>query len=88
MISADLPPSHCCGRPKISFFGFPAAGIELGHGRFISMQRAAFQQMLNQRSTKGCSATPVRPTHSAIVERARMTPSRAAICSDGKAGDY
>src|SRR5450631_2825516 len=44
--------------PKISFFGFPAAGIELGHGRFISMERAAFQQMLNQPIHQGLQRHP------------------------------
>jgi hypothetical protein len=39
-----------------------------------------------KRSVNGCNATPSRPTPSAKVERDKMTPSRAAICSSRYSG--
>jgi hypothetical protein len=44
--------------PKIGAFGFPAAGIELGHGRLIDMERATFQQQFNQPIHQGLQRRP------------------------------
>ena len=44
--------------PKLGALGFPAAGIELGHGRFIDMERAAFQQQFNQPIHQGLQRHP------------------------------
>ena len=43
--------------PQIGAFSFPAAGVELGHGRLIDMERAAFLiEDTNQRI--GCLLNP------------------------------
>ena len=47
--------------PKIGAFSFPAAGIELGHGRLIDMERAAFQQQFNQPIHQGLQRHPRTP---------------------------
>ena len=47
--------------PQIGAFGFPAAGIELGHGRLIDMERAAFQQQFDQPIHQGLQRHPGTP---------------------------
>jgi|GEM_PF-3895300 len=67
--------------PKVSFLGFAAAGSSCDTGVSSACSVLPCSKCQLNRSTKGWSATPTRPTHSASVERAKITWLRAAICS-------
>ncbi len=60
--------------------GLASTRIELAHRGFVGMQARVLSQQLGEPAS-GYMAAPIRPIHSAKVERASCTPWRAAICS-------